>query len=66
MRKFVNTFLVGVVLASGSIVISGCNDETGTKTETKISTPGGTTTEARETKVDKTGQNPPLAPSEKR
>jgi len=65
MRKIINTLMAGVMLAGISVVFTGCTDETGTKQETKITTPSGTATETRSIKVDKTGQNPPLAPSEK-
>ena len=42
----------------------GCTEETGTKEEIKVKGPEGTTTETREIKVNKSGENPPAAPSE--
>src|SRR5262249_9113249 len=65
MRKLINTFVAAVVLSGLGLGLPGCTDETGTKTEAKISTPGGTTTERREVNVDKSGRAPPSAPSEK-
>jgi len=65
MRKLISGMLTGVILAGLSIGITGCTDETGTKEEVKITTPGGTSKETREIKVEKRGENPPSAPSEK-
>jgi hypothetical protein len=65
MRKLINTLVAGVVLGGIGVALPGCTDETGTKSETKVTTPEGSTTERREIKVDKSGQNPPVAPSEK-
>jgi len=65
MRKLINTLVAGVMLTGVSTTFTGCTDETGTKQETKITTPEGTTTERREVKVDKSGKAPPAAPSEK-
>jgi len=65
MRKIINTLMAGVMLAGISVAFTGCTDETGAKQDTKITGPGGTTTESKQIKVDKSGQNPPLAPSEK-
>jgi hypothetical protein len=65
MRRLISAMLTGVILAGFSIGITGCTDETGTKEEVKITTPGGTSKETREIKVNKSGENPPAAPSEK-
>jgi hypothetical protein len=65
MRKLINTLVAGIVLSGITVGFTGCTDETSTKEETKITTPQGTTTERQEVKVDKTGKNPPAAPSEK-
>jgi hypothetical protein len=65
MRKLINTLVVGIILGGIGLVLPGCTDETGTKQETKITTPEGTTTERREIKVDKSGKAPPSLPSEK-
>jgi len=65
MRKIINTLMAGVMLVGIPVVFAGCTDESGTKQETKVTGPEGTTTERREIKVDKSGKNPPAAPSEK-
>jgi hypothetical protein len=55
----------GVALASAGLCFTGCSDTTETKEQTTIKTPGGTATETRDAKIQKSGQNPPAAPSEK-
>jgi len=65
MRKLISATLTGVILAGFGIGVTGCSDETSTKEEVKITTPGGTSKETREVKVQKSGENPPAAPSEK-
>jgi ABC-type glycerol-3-phosphate transport system substrate-binding protein len=42
-----------------SLGLVGCGDTAATKTETKVSTPGGSTTVTTEKEVKKTGDNPP-------
>ena len=42
-----------------SLGIVGCGDTASTKTETKMSTPGGTTTVTTEKEVKKAGDHPP-------
>ena len=64
MRKLMTTTLTGAILAGFSMGMVGCTEETGTKEEVKIKTQGGTATETRELKVNKSGENPPAAPSE--
>jgi hypothetical protein len=65
MRKLMTTMLGAAILAGLTIGMVGCTEETGTKEKVEIKTPGGTATESREIKVNKSGDNPPLAPSEK-
>jgi hypothetical protein len=65
MRKLINTLMAGVILTGGSVAITGCTDESAVKEETKITTPTGTTVEKHTATIDKSGQNPPAAPSEK-
>jgi hypothetical protein len=48
-------------LSMFSLGIVGCGDTATTKSETKVSTPGGTTTVTTEKEVKKTGDNPPAA-----
>jgi hypothetical protein len=43
-----------------SLGIVGCADTATTKTETKVSTPGGTTTVTTEKEIKTTGENPPV------
>jgi len=61
MRKLISATMMGVLLTSFGVGISGCSDETSEKKETQIKTPGGTTTVTDEMKVKKTGENPPPA-----
>ena len=58
MKRMIAVTLVFSVLSIG---IVGCTDKTTIKRETKISTPGGTTTITTEQEVKKTGDNPPPA-----
>jgi len=66
MRKRMNAILVGAALAGLGLGAAGCGEQSGVKEETKVTTPGGTATETRQVKINKTGENPPAAPSEKR
>jgi hypothetical protein len=67
MRKVLTAFLAPAVLCAFTVVLSGCTEESGVKQDTKITAPDGSTTnERREIKIDKKGDNPPLAPSEKK
>lgn len=56
MKKFLASALI---LALGSMGPLGCAEKTETKTQSKVSTPGGTTTVTTEKEVKKTGDNPP-------
>ena len=58
-RMFGLTMIVSLL----SVGLLGCSGETKStiKQETKISTPGGTTTVTSEKEVKKTGDNPPPA-----
>jgi hypothetical protein len=64
MRKLMTTMLAGAILAGLSFGMVGCTEETATKEEVKIKTTTGATTETKEIKVNKSGDNPPAAPSE--
>jgi hypothetical protein len=67
MRKSISAFLAGAVLFGFTVVMTGCTEESGVKQDTKITAPDGSSTnERREIKIDKKGENPPLAPSEKK
>lgn len=54
-RLTVATLIVGVI----SIGVIGCTEKSSVKQETKIKTPGGTTTITTEKEIKKTGDNPP-------
>jgi hypothetical protein len=64
MRNLITTMLASAVLAGMTFGMIGCTEETGSKEEIKTTTPGGTSKETREIKVQKSGDNPPAAPSE--
>lgn len=64
MRKLISATMAGVTLFGLSAGMVGCSDETGSKEEVKVTTPGGATKETKEIKVQKSGENPPLAPSD--
>jgi len=64
MRKMIGATMAGAMLLGLSAGMVGCSDETGTKEETKVTTPGGTTKVTNELKVQKSGENPPIAPTD--
>jgi len=67
MRKSISAFLAGVMLFGFTIVLTGCTEESGVKTDTKITAPDGSTTrQTNESKIEKRGDNAPLAPAEKK
>ena len=67
MRKVLVAFLAPAVLCAFTVVLTGCTEESGIKSDVKATSPDGSTTnEHREIKIDKKGDNPPLAPSEKK
>ena len=49
------------VLSSFALGVVGCAEKATVTKETKVSTPGGTTTVTVEEEVKKTGENPPSA-----
>jgi hypothetical protein len=67
MRKSICAFLACVMLFGFTVVMTGCSEESGVKTDTTIKSPDGSSTrETQEVKVNKKGDNPPMAPSEKK
>jgi hypothetical protein len=67
MRKYISTFLAGIILCGSGVIMTGCTDESGVKSETTIKAPDGSSTrETKEIKVEKKGDNAPVAPSEKK
>lgn len=55
--KHAKPYLLGVALVLLSL--AGCGEKSGTKTETTVTTPGGSTTTTVEKEVKTTGENPP-------
>jgi hypothetical protein len=64
MRKLITTTLAGAMLAGLTFGMVGCTEESSVTKETEIKAPGGTTKITEKASVDKSGQNPPSAPSE--
>jgi hypothetical protein len=56
MKDYITSVLM---LCLVSLATCGCGEKTSSTTETKVSTPGGTTTVTVEKEVEKTGDNPP-------
>jgi hypothetical protein len=56
MKRVIAATLIASVVSIGMI---GCTEKSSVKQETKIKTPGGTTTITTEKEVKKTGDNPP-------
>ncbi len=54
-KSLISTFGLGLL----AVAMVGCGEKTSTTKETKVSTPGGTTTVTVEKEVEKTGDNPP-------
>jgi hypothetical protein len=63
MRKLINVSMALVTMFGITLALSGCTEETGTKTETKVTTPEGTTTRRTTDTVDTSGKNPPSTPA---
>jgi hypothetical protein len=59
MRKVINLTMAGVLAMGLGISLSGCSEESSTKKEEKVSTPGGTATVTEKTTVKQSGDNPP-------
>jgi hypothetical protein len=43
--------------------LAGCSDKAEVETQSKVSTPGGSTTVTKSTEVESRGSNPPPAPA---
>jgi PBP1b-binding outer membrane lipoprotein LpoB len=59
-RALASALILGVCSMFG---LTGCSDESKVKEQTTASTPDGSTTVTKETKVDSSGSNPPAAPT---
>ncbi len=49
--------IVAIALGLFSVGLIGCSEKESVKTETKVKTPGGTTTKTTETETKKTGDH---------
>jgi hypothetical protein len=49
----------GLILTGFAIGLTGCGEESSSRTQTEVKTPGGTATVTEKTTVDKTGKTPP-------
>jgi len=58
MKKLI-TALAGTGLLTMSLAIVGCGEKSEVKSTDTVSTPGGTSTVTKETKIKQTGDNPP-------
>ena len=56
MKKLIASMLSMAILCVG---VAGCADKSTSKTETKVTTPGGETTTTTEKTIKQTGENPP-------
>ncbi len=59
MRKVIHAFGAGLILTGLAVGLTGCTDESSSKTQTEVKTPGGTATVTEKTTVTKSGTNPP-------
>jgi hypothetical protein len=59
MRKLISLTMMGILALGLGIGISGCSEEAGTKTTTTTTSPGGTTKVTDESKIQRSGDNPP-------
>jgi hypothetical protein len=57
--KAIRTLGAGLVLAGFALGLAGCGEESSSKTQTEVKTPGGTATVTEKTTVTKSGNNPP-------
>jgi hypothetical protein len=68
MRKVISAFLAPVVLCGFTFVLTGCTEESGVKTDTKVTAPDGSSTNIhKEETIKQKGDNPPpVMPTEKK
>ncbi len=59
VNKAIRTLGAGLILTGFAIGLAGCADESSSKTQTEIKTPGGKATVTEKTTVTKSGNNPP-------
>ena len=56
MKKFIVSIMSVAMLC---VAASGCADKSTSKTETKVTTPGGETTTSTTKEIKQSGENPP-------
>lgn len=54
----------GACFLAGSCLITGCGDEAGVEKTTTVTTPSGTATKTETSKVETSGEAPPVAAPE--
>jgi hypothetical protein len=59
MKRLLSIALMFGVASGFGFGLAGCGDESKVEQKETVSTPGGTTTTTKETKIDSSGQNPP-------
>jgi len=59
VNKAIRTLASGLILTGFAVGLAGCTDESSSKTQTEVKTPGGTATVTEKTTVTKSGDNPP-------
>jgi hypothetical protein len=59
VNSAIRTFLAGLIVTGFAVGMAGCSDESSSKTQTEVKTPGGTATITEKTTVSKSGNNPP-------
>jgi hypothetical protein len=59
MRKLMSAALMGVLVMGLGVGLSGCSDESSTKSQTTTATPGGKTTVTETKSVKSSGETPP-------
>ena len=59
MKKAIRILGVSLIVTGFALGMTGCGEESSTKSQTEVKTPGGTATVTEKTTVNKTGSNPP-------
>jgi len=59
VNKAIRTLGASVIVTGFALGLAGCGEESSTKSQTEVKTPGGTATVTEKTTVNKSGDNPP-------
>jgi hypothetical protein len=59
MRKIISLTLSGILAIGLGFGLSGCTEESASKSQTTQTTPGGKTVETQTNSVKQSGENPP-------